>query len=237
MLWYVDPNKGKQEDMCGRYTLRKSEIEIAAAGIIVTQKLTPRYNIAPTQKVPVCRMQAGNVEFADVQWGLVPSWSKDRKSNYGMINARGETVAHKPSFRAPFRNRRCLIPADGYYEWQNIDGRKQPHFIRLKNDSAFAFAGLWDLWVDENGSTALESCCIITIAANSMLKPVHDRMPVMLEQKYYDQWLDPDVKDADRLERLLRQHSKDDIEVYPVSFVVNSPNNDDGRCVVPMDKL
>ena len=115
LLWYVDPNKGRQADMCGRYTLRKSEIEIVAAGIIVTQKLTPRYNIAPTQQVSVCRMQAGNVEFADVQWGLVPSWLKDRTSNHGMINARGETVAHKPSFRAPFRNRRCLIPADGYY--------------------------------------------------------------------------------------------------------------------------
>ncbi len=223
--------------MCGRYTLRKSEIEIAAADIIVTQTLTPRYNIAPTQQVPVCRIKDGTLELADVQWGLVPSWSNNLKSNAGMINARGETVAQKPSFRAPLRNRRCLIPADGYYEWQNTDGCKQPHFIRLKNDSAFAFAGLWDLWVDKNGSTALESCCIITIAANRLLEPVHDRMPVMLEQKDYDEWLDPDVKDADRLERLLRQYAEDEMEVYSVSFVVNSPKNDDGRCVVPMDKL
>ena len=223
--------------MCCRYTLRKSEIEIAAADIIVTQTLTPRYNIAPTQQVPVCRIKDGTLELADVQWGLVPSWSNNLKSNAGMINARGETVAQKPSFRALLRNRRCLIPADGYYEWQNTDGRKQPHFIRLKNDSAFAFAGLWDLWVDKNGSTALESCCIITIAANRLLAPVHDRMPVMLEQKDYDEWLDPDVKDAARLERLLRQYSEEEMEAYPVSFMVNSPKNDDGKCVVPMDKL
>ena len=222
--------------MCGRYTLTTtSQLIEALFAVENTQKLEPRYNIAPTQQVPVCRVSNdGNRELVELRWGLIPGWSREPKSSDGIINARAETVRIKPSFRGPFRNRRCLIPADGYYEWQARDGQKQPHYIRMKNGAPFAFAGLWDLWVGRDGNTSIESCAIITTDANEMLSPIHARMPVIIAQEQYGQWLDRETSDVESLQNLLQPFSVDAMDTYPVSRLVNNPRNDGEECFAPL---
>ena len=224
--------------MCGRFTLR------TPAGRLIDHfesefpdPIEARYNIAPTQPVLAVRVSAnGGMRMAvPLRWGLVPSWAKDPSIGYRMINARGETVSEKPAFRAAFRRRRCLIPADGYFEWKKIGSIKQPYLIRLSGHEPFGMAGLWESWRDRETGRSVETCTIITTDANSLTRPVHDRMPVILAPHDYARWLDPAVQDADDLTSLLRPHQAAGLCMEPVSTYVNSPRNDDLRCTEPVD--
>jgi putative SOS response-associated peptidase YedK len=194
-------------------------------------ELQPRYNIAPTQPVAVIRQRGSARELSLMRWGLIPSWAKDPAIGSRMINARAETVATKPSFRAAFKRRRCLIPADGFYEWQKRDGRtKQPFYIGLKDEQPFAFAGLWESWTAADGSE-IESCTVITTAANDLLRELHDRMPVILDEDDYPRWLDPKPVSADNLQSLLHPFPSERMRFYPVNTVVNSPQNEVPQCI------
>ena len=165
-----------------------------------------RYNIAPTQAVAIVQIAAGTSvrRWQMVRWGLIPSWAKDASIGNRMINARGETLADKPAFRAAFRRRRCLVPADGYFEWQKTGSVKQPYYIRLCDDRPFAMAGLWESWLNPTTNEPLQSCTIITTQANQLTQPIHDRMPVILDAADYELWLDPQLQDPERLGALLR---------------------------------
>jgi putative SOS response-associated peptidase YedK len=219
----------------------------------------PRYNIAPTQEILAVRMDAekGEREAAMLRWGLIPSWSKEAQEGLPdmggppMINARGETIAEKPSFRSAFRRRRCLIPADGFYEWQKSagstglkSGRKQPYYIHYRDDRPFAFAGLWETWrakdaaakdaakgAESAGALTLESCTIVTTSATKALAAIHDRMPVILEPADYALWLDPAVQDPAAVQQLVAPNDDPAIVAEPVSTHVNRVANDDPRCV------
>jgi putative SOS response-associated peptidase YedK len=167
-----------------------------------------------------------------MRWGLVPTWSKDPKAGPPIINARAETLATKPAFRSAFKRRRCLIPADGFYEWQKIAGAKvkQPFYIRLAKDRPFAFAGLWEKWHNDEGSL-LESCTIVTTEPNDVMRPLHDRMPVILPDEEYARWLDPKNEDVDELQELLRPYPAEEIAACPITTFVNSPRNDGPECI------
>jgi putative SOS response-associated peptidase YedK len=169
-----------------------------------------------------------------MRWGLIPSWADDPAIGARMINARAETVAMKPAFRSAFRQRRCLVIADGFYEWRKLPRRKQPHYIRLRDRKPFAFAGLWERWTgsDRVGDAAsVLSCTIITTAPNELIAPLHNRMPVILRSKDYGTWLDPDTTQCDVLEPLLCPYPPDEMEAYPVSTHVNNPSNDTPECI------
>ncbi len=194
--------------------------------------LTPRYNIAPSQAIPAIRQGETGRELVMLRWGLIPFWAKDKKIGYKMINARAETVASKPAYRAAFRRRRALLPASGFYEWQPVDGGKQPYSIRTNGD-LFAFAGLWEYWKGEGGEP-IESCTIIVTEANDKLKTIHDRMPVILDPEDYATWLDPEIQDPKRLEPLLRSYPGDRMNCYPVSHKVNNPRVDGPECIEPV---
>ena len=198
-------------------------------------QLPLRFNIAPTQLIAVVRRTPGapSRELSLLRWGLVPSWAKDATTGSPMINARAETVAEKPTFRTAFRRRRCLIPADGYYEWQKVGARKQPYYIRLRDGQPFAFAGLWEGWRGggAEGDQPLETCTIITTDANELSRPIHDRMPVILSVEDYDLWLDPGVEERAKLESLLQPYDPTRMAADPVSTFVNNVRNDDDRCV------
>jgi putative SOS response-associated peptidase YedK len=218
--------------MCGRFTLRTPASAVAEAfGVLPFADLRPRYNIAPSQPVAVVRSaQSNGRELALLKWGLVPSWADDPAIGYKMINARGETVATKPSFRKAFKVRRCLVVTDGFYEWQKTDrGKKQPHYIRLKHDGPFAFAGLWEHW--RRDDQEIESCTIITTDANELMAPIHNRMPVILAPADYDVWLDPAIHEVERLQRLLRPFPAGEMTAYPVSTLVNNPRNEVAECM------
>lgn len=217
--------------MCGRFTLRSSPKAIADEfGLFDVPDLSARYNVAPSQSVVVVRQQeAKGRELALLKWGLIPSWADDPAIGNRMINARSETAASKPSFRRAFRSRRCLVVADGFYEWQKTDGKKQPIYIRLKNDHPFGFAGLWERW--EKGDQPIESCTILTTDANDLMKPIHDRMPVIIPKGQYDLWLDPGCQDSEKLTKLLRPYSPDEMMAIPVSTLVNNPKSDVAKCI------
>jgi putative SOS response-associated peptidase YedK len=202
--------------------------------VVVPGVWTPRYNIAPSQAIAVVANGEGkHVEF--FRWGLIPSWAKEASIGDRMINARAESVATKPSFRGPFRHRRCVVLADGFYEWQAGAGRrtKTPFYIRLKSGGPFALAGLWDRWHTPEG-TAISSCTIITTAANEMMVPIHNRMPVILDPAAYAEWLDVGEHPPDRLGRLLGPYPAEEMTAYPVSPLVNNPRHDVPECVVPV---
>lgn len=226
--------------MFGRYVLKAALPEIARMlgidiGGNMATALEPRYNIAPTTTVPVCRIEAADErELALVRWGLIPQWAKSPDGNYRMINARAETVAGKPAFRAPLRNRRCLIPADGYYEWKSIDGRKQPYYFSMKDGEPFCFAGLWKRWKPPDGDP-IETCTIITTGANALGAEVHHRMPVILAPDDHDRWLDPGITKADEVLPLLAPFPADAMSVYPVSTIVNNARTDEPGCITPLD--
>ena len=196
--------------------------------------LKPRFNIAPTQAVPVVRMAPQQSEpqrqFVFLHWGLVPSWADDPAIGNRMINARAETAADKPSFRTALRRRRCLIVADGFYEWQKLGKRRQPMFIHLRDDRPLAFAGLWESW-EGAGHSALESCTILTTEANDLVRPIHDRMPVIVAPEDYARWLDPAVQKPEPVLPLLRPYPSEPMEAYPVGTRVNSPARDEERCL------
>jgi putative SOS response-associated peptidase YedK len=226
-----------RERMCGRFTLHASPEEVAAHfDLEEAPVLVPRYNIAPTQPVGIVRLDAqGQREWALVHWGLIPSWSKDPNIGARMINARGETVAEKPSFRAAMKRRRCLVPADGFYEWKQTGREKQPHYIRLRAGGLFAFAGLWEMWSSPDGSE-LDSCTIITTTPNDLMSDLHNRMPVILQPDDFAQWLgsgkDADGREVDQLQHLLRPLDEGLLEAVPVSKYVNSPSHEGADCIV-----
>jgi len=193
--------------------------------------LHPRFNIAPNQPVAVVRFDPseGSRRLDFLTWGLVPSWADDPSIGDRMINARAETVADKPAFRHPFRTRRCLVVADGFYEWQRQDGWKRPFFVHRRDDRPFAFAGLWDHW--KKGDEPICSCTLLTTDANEVLAPIHDRMPVIVPRSAYDLWLDPGIHDPKKLESLLVPFPAEQMEAYPVSRLVNDPGNDAPECI------
>ena len=212
--------------MCGRYAFfSPAEAVRRTFALDVVPDLEPRYNIAPTQDVPAVRAgDEGGRVFAMLHWGLVPKWAKERAIGNRMINARAETLAGKPSFRDAFRRRRCLVPADGWYEWQPAPGGKQPWFIRGKDGRPLAFAGLWERWKDPAGAQ-LESCAIVTTDAAESIRKIHDRMPVVLGEGDWDRWLDAAFSDTDKLSELLRPFDAGALEAWPVSRLVNAPKN------------
>lgn len=216
--------------MCGRYTLTSpidrliDEFGLAGAD----GDLHPNFNVAPTQEVAAVVAENGVRRLEMLRWGLVPSWADDPGIGARMINARSETAPEKPSFRGAFRRRRCLIPADGFYEWKREEGGKQPFYIHMGDGRPFAFAGLWESWNDGE----IRSCTILTTSANDLVGPVHERMPVILPAGDRDAWLDPEAE-REELASLLRPYPGDDLETFPVSRFVNSPRNNDERCVQP----
>lgn len=221
--------------MCGRFTLTTPPEEIARLfDLEAVPALAPRYNIAPTQGVATVQARAaGGREFRQRRWGLVPHWAKDVRIGARLINARSETLAEKPSFREAFRHRRCLVPADGFYEWAGTGrGPRQPHHIRRPDRGLFAIAGLHERWRDENGDW-LETCTLVTVAANARLAPVHHRMPAILSPEQWDSWLDPEVSDAARLLPMLGPCADSDLEFMPVTLRVNRPQFDDPGCLDP----
>lgn len=220
--------------MCGRFTLTTNLGAIAARFGVTRflEEVGPRYNIAPTQPVIVVN-DDGSRHLTEMRWGLIPSWAKEPTIGNRMINARAETVATKPAFRAALRKRRCLIPADGFYEWQQVGRRKQPVYITLKTREPFSFAGLWETWTSPDGEE-IKTCTIITTEANDLMKPIHDRMPVILTPDAEAVWLDPAIQDPARLLALLTPYPSEAMEVYPVSTSVNNPSNDGPECVTPL---
>jgi putative SOS response-associated peptidase YedK len=223
--------------MCGRYVQYTPINELAAMfdASIYVDAWRPRYNITPGSMVLACRLRDdGQRDIVALHWGLIPSWSKDRKLGFRTINARAETVADKPAFRAAFKRRRCLIPADGYYEWRATESGKQPYFFSSRDGRPLAFAGLWEQWTDKETGEQLQSCTIIVTDANQRLRSIHDRMPVVLGVDDYATWLDPESNDRERLLALLQPADLDAIEAYAVDRRVNSPANDDPSLIEPI---
>src|SRR5262245_36218167 len=222
--------------MCGRFSLtspRKALRDLFP--LFELPDLPPRYNVAPTQAVLAVRVpaEAGESEAVALRWGLVPRWADSLAVGNRLINARSETVATKPAFRDAFQRRRCLILADGFFEWVPVGGRKQPHYFRLGDGGPFAFAGLWDRWEDPDGGS-VQSCTILTTEANGLVKPVHERMPVILAPADFGAWLDPKTLGGSEAQALLRPYPAEAMTAYPVGLRVNSPKHDDAECVLPL---
>jgi putative SOS response-associated peptidase YedK len=225
--------------MCGRFTLTvdPADLQLLLNLGELPSELSPRYNIAPTQPVAVVADPASRrVEM--FRWGLIPSWAKDPSIGSRMINARGETLDEKPAFRAAFKRRRCAVLADGFFEWQKIEeGQrtlKRPYHIRLASGKPFAFAGLWEMWKSSEGED-VRTCTIVTGEPNSLMQPIHDRMPVILDAESMWEWLDPDATPVG-LRALLEPYPADQMEAYVVSTLVNKPENDVPECIAPMSK-
>ncbi len=218
--------------MCGRYTL-KTPINVLAEGFEIEEypsSIVPNYNTAPTQEVAAVVEEDEKRKLKMFRWGLIPSWAKDAAIGNKMINARSETVSEKPSFRSAFKKRRCLILADGFYEWQKSDNGKQPFYIKMADGSPFAFAGLWEIW---KGAEEIRSCTVITTEANDLMNEIHHRMPVILHPEEYDLWLDPDFDEKEPLTSLLKPYPADAMEAYPVSRRVNKPSNNGPSVLEP----
>ena len=223
--------------MCGRYSITSPLEAIIEAFSLKGPRpnLQPHYNAAPSQYLPVIRASRDGRELAPMRWGLVPSWSKGPDTRYSMINARAETVTSKPAYRGPFRYRRCLVPANGFYEWHKGAEGKQPYYITLKTNEPFAFAGLWDHWTSPDGSE-MESFSIIVTAANDIVRPIHDRMPVILGRESYESWLgETGTPSRTKLAILLRPYPAELMRAYPVSRAVNSPANDGPELLEPVE--
>lgn len=221
--------------MCGRFTLAADPATIQAAfpWVAVPGEMTPRYNIAPTQPVAVIPNDGQNrLDF--FVWGLIPFWAKDPKIGSRMINARSETLAEKPSFKNAYRRRRCLVLADGFYEWHKAPGQraKTPYYIQMESREPFAFGGLWETWHNGDGSE-IKSCTIITTEPNALVSRVHNRMPVVLAAEAYQDWLDPEEREPESLNDLLGPFPAEEMTAYPVSTLVNSPANDVPEVIEP----
>jgi putative SOS response-associated peptidase YedK len=219
--------------MCGRYRLsrRKQLVEEYFDTESDEPEWTPRYNIAPSQPVPVIRQNPKEPrrELSLMRWGLIPSWAKDESVAVRMINARSETARTKPAFRDPLTNHRCLIPADGFYEWVRTGKVKQPYCFEVNDGELFAFAGLWDRWKDPSGRW-VRSCSILTTTPNAVTSAVHDRMPVILDRADYDLWLDPGMTNVGAVSEMLKPYDARTMRCYPVSSRVNHVANDDAEC-------
>jgi len=225
--------------MCGRYTLSVTpETLQTLVNVDVSLNLQPRYNIAPTQMAPVVRHRNGKRKMEMLRWGLIPSWSKDPSAATKMLNARGETIAQKPSFREAYKKRRCLIPADGFYEWRREGDVKQPYRIGFEGGPPFLFAGLWDTWTapenNEDASSVIETFTIVTTTANRKIAPIHHRMPVIVDPKNYELWL---TGRPEKAAKLIFVVPEDDLAFYRVSTRVNNVSNDDVGCIKPLKRL
>jgi putative SOS response-associated peptidase YedK len=224
--------------MCGRYRLsrRKQLVEEYFDTTPWEEDWNPRFNIAPTQPVPVIRQhpKEPHRQLSLMKWGLIPHWAKDPSIAASTINAKSETAATKPAFRDPFRQRRCLIPADGFYEWRRTGGSKQPYCFEVSGGGLFAFAGLWDGWKDSNGRW-VKTFSILTTTPNAVTAAVHDRMPVILEPDCYAVWLDPTIRDVAAVAKVLKPYDATLMRCYPVSTRINRVANDDEECTRPAE--
>ena len=227
--------------MCGRFTLFTSLKELTDRFGLDSfpVNLSPSYNIAPTQPVLTVRSMPGSsrqVQADFMRWGLIPAWAKDASLGARMINARSETASVKPSFQSAFRKRRCLILADGFYEWKKTPVGKQPTRIQMKGGSPFAFAGLWESWNNPEGRT-VHSCSILTMAANSFMKNIHDRMPLILQKDTESKWLDPSKNDPEEIKEMIEELPNDCFESWNVSKLVNTRTNNNPGCIEPEVRL
>jgi len=224
--------------VCGRYKLsrRKQIVEEYFDTASGEEDWSPRYNVAPTQPVPVIRQHPKETvrELSLMRWGLIPSWSKDSSVAARMINARSETAATKPAFRDALKSRRCLIPADGFYEWTRTGKTKQPYCFEVNEGELFAFAGIWDRWKDPSGNW-MKTSSILTTTPNAVTSAVHDRMPVILDPDAYDLWLDPGMQNVAAVSDLLKPHNARLMRCYPVSTRINHVANDDEACSAPVE--
>jgi putative SOS response-associated peptidase YedK len=224
--------------MCGRFTLRTRLNELLQFYSVESQlQWEPRFNIAPSQSVAAIRNDPNGDkrELATLRWGLIPSWADDIHIGNQLINARAETIATKPSFKQALKSRRCLVPADGFYEWKKSGKNKQPYFIRMADERPFVFAGLWECW--SKSQPAIESCTIITTTPNALVADIHDRMPVILTEAAAVRWLDRNTEDPNSLTSLLVPYPAGEMSAYPVSTLVNSPQHDSADCVQPIKRL
>lgn len=222
--------------MCGRFTLiaePDSLSEIFQVWGLSNCKLSAKYNIAPTQMVltVLYNSQSQQREYQWLRWGLIPRWAKDSRIGARLINARAETLTEKPSFRSAFKRRRCLVLADGFYEWKHLEGKKQPYYFHLNNKQPFAFAGLWEQWQSPGGEKII-SCTIVTTNANELLQPIHNRMPVILQRSDYEKWLDPQLMITEPLQELLQPYPAEYMSAYAVSVRMNNPNLNSRECII-----
>jgi len=216
--------------MCGRYALTSPPAVLAERfHLLWTPEIEPHYNIAPGQTIPVVRETGQGRELALLRWGLIPFWAKEASIGMKLVNARGETLADKPAFRNAYRQRRCLIPADAFYEWKAIAGRKQPYCIRMRDEAPFGMAGLWERWKAPDGQM-VESCTIVTVDANALIAELHERMPLILAPDDYDAWLRAESK------QLPPAVAAQDMRYYPVSPLVSNARNDVPACLDPIDE-
>jgi putative SOS response-associated peptidase YedK len=220
--------------MCGRFVLfnvKETLIEKFRIDEIESDP-APNYNIAPSQVISAVIRDGNKNKMVKFHWGLVPFWAKDKSIGSKMINGRIETVAEKPAFRSAFKKRRCLIPANGFYEWKGKEGQKQPYYITIPSDEPFAFAGIWETWDKEE--PVYQSCAIITVESSISIQEIHHRMPVILQPEYYDKWLDPKIQAPKELIAILQEGMIRDMKYYPVSTKVNSVNDNDQGCIAPL---
>jgi putative SOS response-associated peptidase YedK len=226
--------------MCGRITLAATPKQlrdlfaIAETSAQAASVLKPRFNIPPSQAILAVRQNPdhGGRELVPLRWGLIPSWAKDPKIGNRLINARAESLTEKPSFRSALQHRRCLIPADGFFEWKKRSGQREPYCVRLRDGQPFALAGLWDQWLSPDGEV-VESCTIVTTDANDLVRPLHDRMPVIVDPRDYDRWLDRRLHDPEQLQEILKPYPSAALTAYPVNSMVNDPRRDDPQCLEP----
>jgi len=221
--------------MCGRFTIEiPPELLVEVFGLAEPPVITPCYNIAPTQQIPIIRQYADGQNHLDhLRWGLIPSWAQDKSIGSKMINARSETIAEKPAFKQAVRYRRCLVVASGFYEWKQEGKAKLPWYVRLKDGTPMVFAGLWETWKSPEGEV-IESCTILTTASNRLIEPLHNRMPVILHPDEYHAWLDRNTTNPAGLVHLFQAYPADLMDMWPVSPMVNSVKNDSAELVVPV---
>jgi putative SOS response-associated peptidase YedK len=232
----------KENEMCGRfarYSLSR-ELERFFNALPPAFEMQATYNVAPSQEIPVIVQQEDARHIKKRYWGLVPFWAKDTSIGSRMINARVETITSKPAFKAALKHRRCLIPANGFYEWKGKSGGKQPFYFHLPSGEPFAFAGLYEIWENKEappGAGPYKSCAIITMDASDSVKDVHNRMPLILKPEAYDEWLDPQIKKPSRIEEILKQGYVRDLRSYPVAKLVNQVGNNQKECMDPLDDI
>jgi putative SOS response-associated peptidase YedK len=218
--------------MCGRFTLNVTpdQLQLRFDAESLTFEIEPRFNIAPGQSIAAVIADRGERRIGQLRWGLVPFWAKDEKIGYKMINAKSETVQEKPAFKSSFLRKRCLIPADGFYEWQKTADGKQPMRIVMKNEEIFAMAGLYDTWTAPDGSK-LHTCTVLTTKPNELMSSIHDRMPVILRREDEAIWLDREKQDAELLQSLLVPYPQEEMRAYPVHAMVGNVKNDLPACI------
>lgn len=224
--------------MCGRFARYSLSRKLERYfNLKIPFEITPNYNVAPTQEIPVIIRDEGGRQLKMRRWGLVPFWAKDISIGSRMINARVETITSKPAFKAAIKHRRCLIPADGFYEWKGRAGDKQPFYFCRPSEEPLAFAGLWEVWTDKDAppeARPYKSCAIITTDASDSVRDVHDRMPLILKPEAYDEWLDPENKEPRKIEEILKRGCMQDLKRYPISRRVNNIGNNSKECIEPL---